>query len=877
METEQAIHENLRDQHTASERLKYAQLGTPEEGPRREIDFQAPVPGEGPDPSTWTSGPFWGAVNRAKYGFKKTLQPEEISDLSLSHSGIFREFGSATRQRADSIRHWMDKLHSLFEGRSTQDNIDYMKAAANEENMQVPQDLQPVHNIFRTLLDMVGQQDRDAGSKMGWIEDYFPRLFKSPEQAATWIQARVSSMTKPGFQKARSLDLLQDGLNQGHELVSYNPADLVTNRLLAGAEMQERVRLLRRINQMGAASPLRNEGELAAAKTNGWELVKDPTGQAWALHPDLKPMWDNTIAKGGLWSSPGTAGNVFRGWMKLKNFYVVPKLALSFFHPLHVSHINLVDGLTRGWTQLTRAGDPMGALNSVAKGVYGQIAQAIPGLSTEAKRAREAWLTPEWAQTPEQKAVVKLMVEGGFSPQLSEELKTYDSRSFRDALINQKWFKAIPYGLRQILPSIQKPIFEHWIPSLKTAAYLDEARALFEWRPDLVDDAANRKVALGTIAKSIDNRYGEMFYKNLFWNKVLKEAGIGSFLSLGWNLGFVREFGGGVLEPFLKNAVDRTPTRDAIAAAKSKTSFALFYFVNAAIINALISKLVGGVNYQDMEPMDYFLPRISGTNPDGSPRRVSNMFYTREIPMAQKHIEEKQSIPGGLRSMLWNKMMFEPFYEFYNNKDYYGFNIMNESAPWYQQTAQAVKYILTDQFSPITVTGAKRALQNSGKWNADDSILEKIKKIITEPEGQAAIAGFGPAPSYASKSATLNRLNYLFQRYVPPQERPQAEKETMESRRDARLELAAAKQRGDSEAASRAVQKLQKLGVSSGAMKMQPGTQDLYLFQRLPYSVQTDFLKGLQPQDFKRYYPKANKMAKADPEIRDLAKSYYNP
>jgi hypothetical protein len=245
--------------------------------------------------------------------------------------------------------------------------------------------------------------------------------------------------------------------------------------------------------------------------------------------------------------------------------------------------------------------------------------------------------------------------------------------------------------------------------------------------------------------------------------------------------------------------------------------------------------------------------------------------------MAQKHIEEKQSIPGGLRSMLWNKMMFEPFYEFYNNKDYYGFNIMNESAPWYQQTAQAVKYILTDQFSPITVTGAKRALQNSGKWNADDSILEKIKKIITEPEGQAAIAGFGPAPSYASKSATLNRLNYLFQRYVPPQERPQAEKETMESRRDARLELAAAKQRGDSEAASRAVQKLQKLGVSSGAMKMQPGTQDLYLFQRLPYSVQTDFLKGLQPQDFKRYYPKANKMAKADPEIRDLAKSYYNP
>lgn len=877
METEQAIHQNLRDQHTAGERLRYAQLGIPEEGPAREIDFKAPVPGQGPDPSTWSSGPFWGVVNRTKYRWKKTFQPEEISDLALQSQGIFREYGSATRQRKDAIQHWMDRFHSDFEKLSTQEQIDYMKAAANEQGYQVPPELQPAHNIFRTLLDMVHRQDKDAGSKLGWIEDYFPRQFKSPEQAAQWIQAKRASMTKPGFQKARSLEFLQDAFNQGIELVTYNPADLVANRLIAGADMQERVKLLRRVNQMGAAAKLMNEGDLAAAKTAGWHLIKDPAGQAWALHPDLKPMWDNIISNRGLWDNPTTAGNVFRGWMQMKNLYVVPKLALSFFHPLHVSHINLVDGLTRAWQQIGLNPNSWGgALHSALKGVYGQIAQATPYLPTEAKAARAAWLTPEWAQTPEQKAVVKLMVEGGFSPQLSEELRTYDSRKFRDALINQQWFKALPYGLRQILPSIQKPIFEHWIPSLKTAAYLDSAKELLARRPDLIDDPVNRKVALGTIAKSIDNRYGEMFYKNVFWNKVLKEAGIGSFLSLGWNLGFVREFGGGVLEPFLKNTIDKTPTRQAISDAKSKTAFALFYFVNAAIINAMISKMIGGVNVQDMEPMDYFLPRISGTNPDGTPRRVSNMFYTREIPMAQKHIEEKQgNVFAGLRSMLWNKMMFEPFYEFYNNRDYYGFNIWNESAPWYQQAYQMGRYILSDSFSPITITGAKNALQKSGKWDENDSLLTKMKKIVTEPEGQAAIAGFGPAPAYASKSAALNRLSYLFQRYVAPHERPEMERDVMEARHDARIALDVARQNKDAAAATRAAQRLVELGV--GKKAMMSSNPDVYMFTRLPYSIQTEFLKDLPPAEFKRYYPKANRNTRADREIQALAKAYFNP
>ncbi len=877
METEQAVHANLRDQHTASERVRYAQLGRPEEGPSREVDFAAPVPGQGPDPSTWTSGPFWGAMNRTSTRWKKTFQPEEISDLSLQAAGIIREYGSASRGGKDSIHHGMDKFHNEFEHLSTQESIDYIKAASRQEGLQVPKDLQQSHNLFRKLLDMIDRGDRDAGSKMGFLQDYFPFMYKDPKTAADWLNTRLAGMTKAGFQKKRSIEFLQDALDQGLELVTYNPADLVTMRLTAGMELQERVRLLRRINQyLGAAAPIKNEGQQAAARSAGWHLIKDPTGQQWAMHPDLKPIWDNTLGARGLWDDPTAAGNIFRNWMKLKNFYVQPKLGFSLFHPLHVSHINVNDGFTRGWMRLSRSGDPLGMLHEVAKGFYGQLLQGTPGLSTEAKRARGAWQTPIWERTKEQNDVVKLMNRGGFSPQLSEELRTYDSRKMKDAIINQQWFKVLPYALRQIIPLITRPFFEHWIPNLKTAAYLDGAKELFGRRPDLIDDYVNGNAALGTIAKSIDNRYGEMFYKNLMWNKTLKEAGIASFLSLGWNGGFVREFGGGVLEPFIKNAIDQTPTRKAISDAKSKTAFAFFYMFSAALLNAATSVLKGGVSPQDLEPMDYFLPRIGGKNPDDSPRRISNMFYTREIPMVQKHIEEKQSVFGGLRATLWNKMMFEPIYEFYNNKDYYGFNIMDENAPWYKRAYQGVMHVLGDTFTPITITGAKRALQLDGKWNEEDSNWEKIKKLATEPESGAAFLGFGPAPSYASKSSVVNRINYLFERYVAPQERPQAMKENMEARHDARLAIAAAKQAGDGEKLAQATVRLQKL---MGTSKMQTSklTSDRYMFSRLPYSEQIDLLRDLPPADFKHYWPNASKMARGNKEMLALARAYYGP
>jgi hypothetical protein len=70
---------------------------------------------------------------------------------------------------------------------------------------------------------------------------------------------------------------------------------------------------------------------------------------------------------------------------------------------------------------------------------------------------------------------------------------------------------------------------------------------------------------LGKAWDSVDNRMGQVVYDNLFWRKSIKDIGMASVRSLGWNLGTFRELGGGALD-FAKAG------REAGPAARSPSS-----------------------------------------------------------------------------------------------------------------------------------------------------------------------------------------------------------------------------------------------------------------------------------------------------------------
>jgi hypothetical protein len=852
---------------------------------RREADFDgfiANMPPPMPEPSKT----MWG---RVKNSYINNVQPEIASDAALRTDPTFAMFKSKQGQGKDAMIYEGEKYYYKFNKLNDADKIEFMTAMEQGRRLDPALEAKAPWTIdaytdYRRQLDKDYLLEKQMGSKAYFLDNYFPHIWKNIEQARNVFtpERLLQSMGPKWFQKSRTYDLVQHGLDQGLELKSTNPQDLVTTRRLSSVDMVNKMELLHNLERQGVAVTMKDAPpQVLNPKINGspypWEKVSAPNGEQWMIAPDVTALWKNAVEAKGLWANETGVGDAFRTWMKVKAVWVPIKLGLSLFHPVHVAHINFVNNMNRAIGETFGSGQqglgrrfaamPEAVLQSVADTFF--LAPPI-GTPFVGKRMRESWLTPRELQGPQHRADIQLMNEAGISAQLSEQLKIAAKRDLSDALSKNQYLKAVPHAGRRLMEVLSGPIFEQWIPNLKVAALKREADTLFRRRPDLLSNPEGRRLALRTLGKQIDNRFGEMFYGSLFWNRTMKDASIGSFLSLGWNLGFVREFGGGFFEPIVRKMIDTpTPTRKLIRDVSNKTTNMFMYSMTAMVINAIMNKSFTGEN---PEGMDYIFPRIGGLNPDGSPRRITNAFYTREVPMAMKNIEERQSVAAGLAQMIYHKMMFAPFIEMGTNKSYFGNQIYDENAPAFKQAFQFGKHLFGEQLNPMSVTGAKRALELSGKPHTTMDVFKQLGDF----DAYGSFLGFGPAPAYASKSALDNRIQYLFRKYVAPESRSYNVAENSLEKSKARTAYLGAMQRGDKPAQLEAAKKLASLGVTTKDItKLQPGGPTLYMFSRLPPLDQKDLLLKMNKDDFKKYFPKASRKMRADPEVAQMVQKYY--
>lgn len=786
----------------------------------------------------------------------RTFQPELVSASALEADPLFAAYRAGSAQEKDMIVARGEELYEFWNKQPEQARLDFLRAVDMGEGQPTPQ-LAEIAWRYRQLLDRAYRDEVAYGSRAGYLEDYLPRLYKDEAGAQEFFAARSSVLGPTWFQKHRYYELLDEARAAGHELKTTNPEELVALRLMAGVDMRQRMELLQGLERMGLArqvddlqaqvanrtamgangGPLVGPGNLEAA---GWQLISAPDRKQWMISPDVQPLWKNAVEAKGLWADPSAVGSIFRGWMIIKNAWVPVKLTLSAFHPMHVLFINMANDLARGFSQ-ARSGDLGGAWDS--------FLDAFTPTQGIGRDARHAWLKPYEERTPEERDMVDMMIEGGFSPQISEQLRIAAKRNLQKAMEGgwtQYW--KVPFnGLRRVIERTQAPIFERWIPGLKAAAYLKEAQALFERRPDLYDDATQRRVALRAIAKSVDNRFGEMFYSTLFWNRYVKDAGIGSFLSLGWQLGLFREGGGAAIETISRQFAPSSQARQTIRDATNKRAMTVAYVgLSMLLCGAMTYAFTGeapGTGKGD--GYDFIFPRVGGQNPDGSQRRLSTMQYTREVPMAIKHIEEQGGGLGGtlrgMEEMLWNKMMFQPFTEIAENRDYWGYEIFDPHAPLFKQMLQVAEGFFSDQGAPISIAGAKRARDLSGTW-WDKSV-------------PLSVLGFGPAPAYAERSAIENRIRYLYQDHVAALKKPYAQEAIDSQKRQAVEELKLALQKNDLQAAAEARKKAMEAGAKPKyltASKLNvPSTY--YLFSRLGEIDQRAMLEQMSPAERNNY------------------------
>lgn len=745
--------------------------------------------------------------------------------------------------------------------------------------------------FHRKLMDQIWREDAAHGSDAGYVQNYVTHIFTDKKidgkTADQFIHARVQNLGPTWYQKERVFDLMEAAIKAGFKLKFENPVEIINARWAASIRSNTIVAAARALHEEGLAFPVKDLPETHKALLNTWGYKRQlPDRQQWIFSPDAAALWENSIEPHGLNENRNLPGSMYRTWMQIKNFMVPVQLMLSQFHAFHVvGNIMPAQALYNAMERSRANGSWFKNFAQAGKEIATDGAFAvplsIPGVGNwlhdktffkdhVGRQIQDIWRTADADLNPRELMTKRMFQEAGVSPYQSREDIIGAKRKFADAVSRMTEDPSIKgagavavRGLQRGMELLQEPLFKHTIPALKNAALLRGMSTALEKHPDLASNPSLRQQVFRELGKDIDDRFGEMFYKGLFWDKTLKDIGIGSMLSLSWNLGQFRQVAGATAQGtrIIRDAIGLKPTstlQQARETASNKIGFVTAYVGLSMATAGAISWALTGKFPTDLT--DYVFPRSGQLDPEtGHPQRLTSPFNTREAIMLKAHADEHNSWMGGAMQLLWNKMVLQPVTELWSNKDFFGRALYDTNAPAWKQTLQAIDSTLGRTLSPISISGADRARQQG-----------------TGVKGQAlSFLGFGPGPKYVNEEPIERRINHLSHTYAPGQRPYEYGNKTgagrglvqgavryfaddelkSEARTSARNALNQARTAGDSAAELEARRKMVEKGELSTRIvgKMAPGRQFEGEFARLPKEEQLAVAKTMSDQDFQRF------------------------
>lgn len=272
-----------------------------------------------------------------------------------------------------------------------------------------------------------------------------------------------------------------------------------------------------------------------------------------------------------------------------------------------------------------------------------------------------------------------------------------------------------------IVEAASKPLLTYAIPRVKIGAFMDLAENIAVRMPHATTAELNRAYAQAW--DSIDNRFGQLVYDNLFWNKTGKDLVMLGTRSVGWNLGTVRELGGGVADA--AKSLKGKPITD-------RTLYAIMLPIYAGMIGALYMYLHTG--HGPKEVKDYFYPENGLTDKNGNPQRTTLPTYMKDVyAYSQDPLQTIENKTSPLISMA---------FELAQNKDYYGDMIRNPSDNVAKQLEQVGSFALNET-APFSVSQAIMTFKETGHLNE-----QSVENFF----------GFTNAPASVTKSDAQKEL-----------------------------------------------------------------------------------------------------------------------
>lgn len=731
--------------------------------------------------------------------WKSIFAPASRSPEAAQAAGILRATTGESAARYEQAAFKLDEFRRTIDPLPDAEKFAFIDAIEHGGAQPTPEFQAPADAIRATL-----DEHREAIRGLGtgklehFIKDYFPHIWEDPDRAATAFEASAGEQAKiaaggkrpmegsKAFLKERTIPTTAEGLALGLKPVSTNPVDLT---LLKLREMQRYLMAHQSLNEMKDAGLVKyvasgNQAPDGYAKINdriatvfgprqgavtlpeGANVDQTDVGvlghrimgEHWAPEPVAKVV-NNYL-------SPGLRGNaLYDAYRGLGNTLNQAQLGLSAFHAgmtsldANVSRnalaLEYLNSGRPGMALKKAASAPFAAVPGLIQGTVGDAINAKFGTDIKlglGAKIRAAYLNPETAPE-DMRALANAVKEAGgrvrqdsfyqtstpatFIGHLKDEMAALRQGDIKGALKSD--VKAGAVSLPALFELAAKPLMEHVVPLQKLGVFGEMAQKALA---DLPAEATltERRAALAGAWDSVDNRMGQLVYDNLFWNKAFKDLAMSSVRSVGWNLGTIRELGGGMTDLAATGAgALKDGGEGAVSALTHRAAYAAALPITVGMYGAAYQYLRTGE--APSEPKDYFYPKTGEVDVDGNPERVQLPSYMKDLAAYSGHpwetVKHKMApMPAAMLEML-------------ENQDFYGDEIRNPNDPAVKQIMQEAKFI-GEQVEPF----AFRNQEESGK-RGDQSNITKFGNWF----------GVTPAPRSEVRSDAQNQMSmYLGER-----------------------------------------------------------------------------------------------------------------
>lgn len=514
-------------------------------------------------------------LQRGAKAIESIFSPTTMSKYAKTTEGIVRSArGNAERETLkaqEDINNISKEVNALppVEQRKFVNYIETRSTGGTLSNPKLQKAADTIRGIYqRVRADLQGAP---ATQQMGFIQDYFVHQWKDPKKAQAFVQDWTAKSGSGKSLLKRSIPTIEDGIKAGLVPLHENPLDATMHYVsnmqnyLALKDIQGGMKMqgLRKFFPEGRQPPgwvaLKGPGNRVlytaadAKKTKG---TYAGLNQAYAPE-DAARIYNRYYGQG----FEGRTGDLYRGLRTAVNAPTQLILGLSGYHYRLVANEVAASAFSEAFGKLAK-GDLKGAGKSLSGAIpfYGAAKQAAKG-----RKIEKEYLGKNSGMNSH---VVDILTNAGAKLSgIEKTLKSTASNNFWEAWKKGSLKAELASGVRgikeagftgegvaktfgfaaknigKLLDTVAYPLFGKTIPYVKNAVNYDAVNDWIKTHPGA--SAAELSQAARDIVDSTDNRFGEMLQDNLFWDKKLKQALQLMVLSVGWDVGTVREMVGG--------------------------------------------------------------------------------------------------------------------------------------------------------------------------------------------------------------------------------------------------------------------------------------------------------------------------------------------